>query len=36
MNINNSVDRAKDDNISTEKLTNLKHKIKELKKYIDG
>ena len=36
MNINNSVDRAKDYNISTEKLTNLKHKIKELKKYIDG
>ena len=35
-NNNNDVDSFSDHNIKVEKLTNLKKKIKELKKYLDG
>ena len=33
---NNYVDSFSDDNIKAEKIINLKNKIKELKKYLDG
>ncbi len=36
MNNNISVDTLNDHNISTKKIINLKHKIKELKKYLNG
>ena len=32
----NDVDSFSDDNIKAEKIINLKNKIKELKKYLDG
>ena len=35
-NNNNDVDSLLDDNITTEKIINLKNKIKELKKYLYG
>ena len=34
--LNNPVDSLYDDNISSEKILNLKEKIKELKKYLNG
>ena len=36
LNKNIPVDTYSDDNISTDKLINLKNKIKELKKYLNG
>ena len=33
---NYSVDSTSDDNINAEKIMNLKNKIKDLKKYING
>jgi DNA-binding transcriptional MerR regulator len=36
LNKNIPVDTNSDDNISTDKLINLKNKIKELKKYLNG
>ena len=35
-NKNNDIDSLPDDNISTEKINNLKNKIKELRKYLNG
>ena len=36
LNKNNPVDTRSDQNISTRKIINLKKKIRELKKYLDG
>ena len=36
LNKNNLVDTRSDENISTNKIINLKNKIKELRKYLDG
>ena len=33
---NNDIDTLSDDNITTKKIINLKNKIKDLKKYLNG
>ena len=35
-NNNNDIDSPSDDNINAKKIKNLKYKIKELKKYLNG
>ena len=35
-NNNNNIDSSTDDNINAKKINNLKYKIKELKKYLNG